>query len=144
LLTTTAAALLGSAIATAGIDQACKVLVLRRIASGGLRVPPRRVRLSPRLNVRGGVLSLPIEAAALVWAVAVGGAATVLALASPRPASAAAVGLGLAIGGAISNLVDRMVRKGVIDFISVGRWPTFNVADAALVAGVALTAGSVT
>lgn len=55
-------------------------------------------------------------------------------------------GLPLALGGAIGNLVDRIRYGWVIDFIDVyvtrnGRelhWPTFNIADVAIVAGVAL------
>jgi len=50
--------------------------------------------------------------------------------------------LGLIIGGGIGNLIDRVVRppgagRGeVIDFIYLSFWPTFNVADAAIVVGV--------
>ncbi len=47
------------------------------------------------------------------------------------------------LGGALGNLIDRVHLKYVIDFIdwyheSIGRWPTFNIADAAIVVGVAL------
>ena len=48
----------------------------------------------------------------------------------------------LIIGGAIGNLIDRIVYKGVgvVDFIDIGvsrwRWPTFNVADVAVVIGM--------
>jgi len=52
--------------------------------------------------------------------------------------------LGLVGGGAIGNLVDRVLYGRVTDFIVwyVGKheWPAFNIADAALVAGVALMA----
>jgi signal peptidase II len=54
-------------------------------------------------------------------------------------------GLPLVLGGAIGNLVDRVRYGYVVDFIDVTvtkdfRWPTFNVADIAIVAGVALMA----
>ncbi len=57
-------------------------------------------------------------------------------------------GLPLALGGAVGNLVDRIRYGSVIDFIDFyllrnGReihWPTFNVADVAIVAGVGLMA----
>jgi signal peptidase II len=45
---------------------------------------------------------------------------------------------GLVVGGAIGNLIDRLLYKGVIDFISLGWWPSFNIADSCLVAGIAL------
>lgn len=54
------------------------------------------------------------------------------------------VGLGLVAGGALGNLVDRVFRSPgflrgyVVDFIDVPRWPTFNVADMCVSAGVIL------
>src|SRR4051812_42504122 len=48
--------------------------------------------------------------------------------------------LGLLAGGCLGNIVDRVMYKRVTDFIvwKVGthEWPTFNIADAALVVGV--------
>lgn len=44
----------------------------------------------------------------------------------------------LITGGALGNLVDRVSYRYVVDFISVPRWPTFNVADIAITVGVAL------
>ncbi|MBO8159422.1 signal peptidase II [Thermosyntropha sp.] len=43
--------------------------------------------------------------------------------------------LGLIAGGALGNLVDRIFYKSVIDFISVGWWPVFNIADIGIVVG---------
>ncbi|HIJ10530.1 TPA: signal peptidase II [Candidatus Woesearchaeota archaeon] len=40
------------------------------------------------------------------------------------------------LGGVIGNLIDRAVRQFVIDFIDVGFWPVFNIADAAIVVSV--------
>ena len=54
------------------------------------------------------------------------------------------IALGLIGGGAVGNLVDRIAVGKVTDFIEwhVGQheWPAFNIADAALVVGVALMA----
>lgn len=47
---------------------------------------------------------------------------------------------GLLAGGALGNLVDRIVSGEVTDYIAVGSWPPFNVADIAIVCGVALFA----
>jgi signal peptidase II len=58
-----------------------------------------------------------------------------------------AIGLGMILGGALGNLVDRFFRwpgplQGhVVDFLSVGWWPVFNVADASVVCGAALLVG---
>lgn len=55
------------------------------------------------------------------------------------------IGLGLLMGGAVGNLIDRVIfaSRGVTDFISVyvtlkgqlHAWPTFNFADVAIVLG---------
>ena len=47
-------------------------------------------------------------------------------------------GLGLGLGGALGNLIDRLRFGGVVDFLEVGPWPVFNLADTAIVVGVAL------
>ncbi|HYN87882.1 MAG TPA: signal peptidase II, partial [Ardenticatenaceae bacterium] len=48
--------------------------------------------------------------------------------------------LGLQLGGALGNLVDRLRLGYVVDFIEVGIWPIFNVADSSIVVGVLLLA----
>jgi lipoprotein signal peptidase len=46
-------------------------------------------------------------------------------------------GLGFAFGGAASNLLDILRRRYVVNVIDLGWWPAFNLADAAIVAGLA-------
>jgi signal peptidase II len=48
--------------------------------------------------------------------------------------------LGLQLGGALGNLIDRVMRGPVTDFVSVGPFYIFNVADASISIGVALLA----
>ena len=48
--------------------------------------------------------------------------------------------LALMLAGALGNLVDRLVNGHVTDFIDVGPWYIFNVADSAIVVGVAILA----
>ena len=54
------------------------------------------------------------------------------------------VGLSLVLGGALGNLTDRVFRSpgflegAVVDFVHVGRFPTFNIADSAITVGAAL------
>ena len=50
--------------------------------------------------------------------------------------------LGLILGGTIGNLIDRLRFGGVTDFISIGWWPAFNIADSAIVVGAILFAYS--
>ncbi|BBY15574.1 signal peptidase II [Mycolicibacterium litorale] len=55
-----------------------------------------------------------------------------------------AIGLGLILGGAMGNLIDRFFRSPgplrghVVDFLSIGWWPVFNVADPSVVGGAIL------
>lgn len=46
--------------------------------------------------------------------------------------------MGLQLGGALGNLIDRLTIGDVTDFISVGTFPVFNVADASISVGVAV------
>ncbi|WP_312870826.1 signal peptidase II [Gordonia asplenii] len=54
------------------------------------------------------------------------------------------LGLGLVLGGALGNLIDRIFRSPgplrgyVVDFVAIGWWPVFNVADSAVVCGAIL------
>ncbi|HEY4395626.1 MAG TPA: signal peptidase II [Polyangia bacterium] len=61
---------------------------------------------------------------------------------TPPEATRVHVALGLVGGGAIGNLVDRVMYGKVTDFIvwkkGIHEWPAFNVADAALCVGVGL------
>jgi signal peptidase II len=48
------------------------------------------------------------------------------------PSRAAA---GLLVGGAVANLGDRAIGGSVVDFLDLGWWPSFNLADVALSGG---------
>ncbi|MGE0256340.1 MAG: signal peptidase II [Alphaproteobacteria bacterium] len=73
-------------------------------------------------------LALAIVAALLLWLRRVEGVWAV-------------VGIGLVIGGAVGNVIDRAVWGAVADFLDFHvaglHWPAFNVADTAIVLGVA-------
>jgi signal peptidase II len=46
--------------------------------------------------------------------------------------------MAMLLGGAIGNLIDRLTQGYVTDFISVGNFPVFNVADSSISVGVAV------
>lgn len=47
--------------------------------------------------------------------------------------------MGMQLGGALGNLIDRLTQQGrVTDFISVGSFPVWNIADASITVGVAV------
>ncbi|MEI8012968.1 MAG: signal peptidase II, partial [Candidatus Omnitrophota bacterium] len=48
------------------------------------------------------------------------------------------VGFSLIMGGAVGNLVDRIMLGHVIDFIDLRIWPVFNIADSAITAGACI------
>ena len=50
--------------------------------------------------------------------------------------------LGLILGGIAGNLIDRLRFGGITDFISIGWWPAFNIADSSIVVGAILVAYS--
>jgi signal peptidase II len=78
-----------------------------------------------------------------LWILALG--CSILALATNPALSSsdlARAGLVVALAGATSNLCDRLRRGAVIDFIALGWWPAFNLADVAIVGGVAVLIGA--
>jgi signal peptidase II len=50
------------------------------------------------------------------------------------------IAVGLVAGGALGNLADRLRAGEVTDYIEVGSWPPFNLADVAITVGVAIFA----
>ncbi len=53
------------------------------------------------------------------------------------------VSLCLILGGTVGNLIDRIHIGHVVDFIDVGPWPIFNIADSSTVVGVIIFALSI-
>lgn len=134
------------AAAVVVVDQASKWVILAQVMQ-----PPRVIVVTGFFNLvltfntgisfglfAGGadwqrwvlsLLALAIVAGLLVW---LRGQSRVV------PAAA----IGLIVGGALGNLVDRMIRPGVVDFLDFHvagwHWPAFNVADSAITIGVVL------
>ena len=55
-----------------------------------------------------------------------------------RPTWLLRVSIALMLGGALGNLIDRIHQGHVTDFIDVGPWPVFNLADSAIVVGLVM------
>jgi signal peptidase II len=122
-------------------DQASKRAVARRLAPGGVLVTlpgvGARIRRVDNRRPAPGVGAHP-RRLALVWLVAVASAGLAALALDP----AGQVALGVALGGAAGNVLDRLRHGGVVDFIDLRIWPVFNLADLAIVAGVALAGWS--
>ena len=127
------------------LDQTTKSLALRFLAPVGV-AGARHLRMF-KLAANGGSWfgrAPPVPALLGLWTMTL--ACTVLVLANGATSSSdrlAAAGLVVALGGATSNLLDRVNRGAVIDFIALGWWPAFNLADVAIVAGVVVAVGAV-
>jgi len=50
----------------------------------------------------------------------------------------ATLAIGMMLGGAVGNLIDRIIRGRVTDFIDFPRFPSFNIADSSITVGVAI------
>ena len=71
----------------------------------------------------------------------VGVAVLVLLYRSQRfPTGLLRISLGLQLGGAFGNLLDRVRLGHVTDWVDIGPWPIFNVADACIVTGLIVLA----
>lgn len=123
---------LGLAAAVLVLDQLTKWIVLQEWARLPHVFPGFRLRVAYNTGISFRQLeNLGSLVIVLVAAVA-GGVVVALFLVRPqyRPP------LGVVLGGALGNLADRLRYDGaVLDFIGIWRYPSFNVADVAIVAG---------
>lgn len=44
----------------------------------------------------------------------------------------------LVLSGGVSNQLDRVLKNGVVDYIDIGIWPSFNFADSLIFVGICL------
>jgi signal peptidase II len=139
-------ALYGTAVVVLGLDQLIKHLVVSNLAGRPpVGVIGNFVELRYTTN-SGGAFSLLTGAPlffGLMAIVIIGG--IVYASRRTQPLSMLLV-LGLILGGALGNLSDRLfrgdglLRGEVVDFVKVGIWPVFNLADSCIVVGGLLLA----
>ena len=122
------------------VDQLTKVWAVSALASGPVRVIGDVVEL--RLTRNSGGAFGRFQGFTPVLAILALAIVVVLVRTLRRTADRVLlVGLVLVLGGALGNLVDRFLRapgfmRGhVVDFVSVGWWPVFNIADACITVG---------
>ena len=127
--------LLLSAILLIGLDQATKAFILYRFREGQATsfgwISIRRVLNSSS----GGVVFHRDSALLMLWVVVVVLLVVLVQIGPFFKDPMAQVALGAALGGASGNLLDRLWRGGVVDFIDLGFWPVFNLADTAIIVG---------
>src|SRR6266545_3583120 len=141
-------ALLMLIAATVGCDR-----VTKHFAAAALADAPRRSFLADTIRLEyiensgaflglGAGWPLEVRTGLFTGGVALLLMAMIVTAIRGRWSGAALVGLVLFVSGGASNLIDRVVRGSVIDFMNVGagsvRTGIFNVADAAIMLGVAI------
>jgi signal peptidase II len=139
---------LAIAVVVALIDQLAKFWVVGLFAATPgerliLVLPVLNFALTLNRGVSFGLFNNDAAMNAVIFALiaAVIVAALLVWLARTRDRMLAAA-IGLVVGGAVGNVVDRLLRGAVVDFIDfhIGQWHwfVFNLADAAISVGVAL------
>ncbi|MEJ5914856.1 signal peptidase II [Pseudokineococcus sp. 1T1Z-3] len=125
-------------------DQVTKVLAVAYLVEGQpVPLVPGVLDLYLLYNP-GAAFSLATGLTWLLTVVAVGVVVAIVLVARRVGSRGWATALGLLLGGAVGNLTDRLVRQPgfaeghVVDFLRLPRWPVFNLADSAIVAGALL------
>lgn len=123
-------------------DQAAKALVEHNLTPGeDVEVlGPLELTLTHNTGVAFGLASGGGLRLVLLTALALGIVAYVFSRNPTRPGLWVAAGL--LAGGALGNLADRVRVDAVTDYIQVGSWPAFNLADIAVTVGVVVLAVS--
>lgn len=118
-------------------DQASKAFVLSR--SWATDSNPGFFSIRKSLTRRGApMFALKTRTLVVFWLTSTAIAAVLLQMGMIGENASGAAGIGAALGGAAGNLADRLRHGAVVDFIAIGRWPPFNLADAAIVIGAGL------
>jgi signal peptidase II len=131
--------LLTAAAVALAADQLSKRQVLAEPRFALATATRRYVSIRCIINRRAAAISLSEIGIVAAWILCA--ALTLFALEQePLAANPLAVaGIGLALGGVSGNVIDLLWRGGIVDFIALGSWTIFNLADAAIVSGLALT-----
>lgn len=117
------------------VDLATKAWATTALSEEGIDLPgPLDLQLAYN---RGMAFSL-FDGAPPVVMIAVTGAVTVVLGLMAWRGVFPALPAGLMLGGAVANLLDRLVGGSVVDVLHTGWWPTFNVADSFITVGAAL------
>ena len=122
-------------------DQVSKEFVRDRLIVGGSSPAEGFFRITHTENTGSAFGLFPSQTALLILASLVGMAILIVFYRrQPIPSMWLRLSLGLQLGGAAGNLADRITLGSVTDFIDIGRWPVFNLADASIVTGIGILA----
>jgi lipoprotein signal peptidase len=125
-------------VSAALLDQAIKGAVVKVVAGRRHVMAGGWFSVAPSINDRHGAAALTLSQLAAGWVAALVGCTVLVVWGARLLPPEGMAGLGLAFGGATGNLVDLLRRGKIVDYISLGSWPTFNLADAMIVGGTIL------
>lgn len=125
--------LVAAAAAVFVADIASKIVASATLDGGPVELPgPVDLRLAYN---PGLAFSMAVNAPGWLMLTLTGAVAAAIAVAAWRGTFASALAAGVVVGGAVANVVDRAQAGTVVDMLYTGWWPTFNLADVAVVCG---------
>lgn len=125
------------------LDQLTKAWVVASLADGPLSIIGDTVEIRLSRNP-GGAFSVLTGFTPLLAVLAAIVAVVLVRVAQRAKDPVVVLALSLVLGGALGNLLDRLfrapgfLRGEVVDFVRVGAFPSFNVADSAITIGAVL------
>jgi len=126
-----------SAVLVFVLDLVAKSAIEHRRGAPGLRVGSlvrlRHVSSTKRSYSHSSVRLLLVA----VWTSAFA-SAVILTVTGVLSSAIARIAIGAALGGAAGNLFDILKSRAVRDYIDLGWWPVFNLADVAILGGLAV------
>ena len=132
-----------TAVVAWALDVATKVWAAAELDDRTIALFGGRLLLRESRNT-GAAFSIGTGSTVLISLVGIAIVAGVLLYVRRVSSPAIAAGLGLVAGGALGNLTDRLLRSpgplrgGVVDWIDLGWFPSFNAADTAITLGAGL------
>ena len=137
--------IVGIAIVIVALDQWTKGLVRANIPLGGSWLPESWEWLSPYARIvhwfNTGAAFGMFKEGSMVFTVLAFIVIGLILYYYPHVEQAdwsLRIAMSMQLGGAAGNLIDRLTIGHVTDFISVGKFPVFNVADASITVGAAV------
>jgi len=133
------------AVVIVGLDQWTKSLVRANISLGGMWLPESLQWLHPYARIvhwyNTGAAFGMFKEGSMVFTVLAFIVIGLILYYYPHVEKAdwsLRIAMSMQLGGATGNLIDRLTIGHVTDFISVGNFPVFNVADASITVGAAV------
>ena len=125
------------AVCTYGLDQLTKAMVIRWIPMNHSVPEDGFFRLTHVANT-GSAFGLFVGQNLALTLISVAGIGVIIYFyrMNRAPGRWVRTSLGLILAGALGNLTDRLIIGHVTDFVDVGPWYIFNIADASIVVGL--------